>query len=789
MKPVKAGDDAVATTMNLAKRFPSLTVFGLALALHSNCVGNGVVWDDRAAVTYNKDVDASNAPYGNLWIHDYWGQPMSAVDSHKSWRPLATLTFRWNHAVHGFRPFGFHAANVVVHALSCVFFLGVARQALRDELGALLAAVAFVAHPIHSEAVASIVGRADVLGGCLCLGAVRAYGARWGKFGFFYVVVAFALGVLAALAKEVLEFVDALCGRPGLSPAPDLRRCGQRLRDVGVLARLGASVFAVLGLLWLHALRHGEALLYEWSVLENSVAANLRGDLKATLLSYLYLHGRYALKLVAPLWLCYDYGFPCVGHVEAFGDARNLLAAGLYAGLAALAVLGVRRRSRAILLAGALGYVPFLPAGHLLLPVGTMLGERLLYLPSAGFCLAFAAAARAVLVDGAKRGPGDAAAGWRSLAEAVVPGRRAVAAAQRAALAAAAVLLGACARSSSRNLAWRSERALFEASLDVCPSSLKVLNNLALVLLNSDDDESRRLQDLPRAAVLLDGALGAHRDFPSALFNRGLVHHLEGRKMSAIQDFSDGLGKERGEDPRVETYLGQEFWLLMRTLDKTSGPGLDDLRGGLLQLAAQHLEKGDARLPLTHWARASAAAPKSVAFEVGDHAAVETNALLALDLSRQVTDAGEPHKSVKEGATYNILGLSRRALGDDGGAFEAFEAGLVAEPESFELLSNAASLLADHGDHGRARDFFDRAVALEPESAEVMNNFGFFLERKGDLEDALAYYLRAQELLLPASHPQIDTNVRNIRARIANGGKLVEEPLAPAAQHWAPDVA
>ncbi|EGB02750.1 hypothetical protein AURANDRAFT_8230, partial [Aureococcus anophagefferens] len=151
------------------------TVFGLALALHSNCVGNGVVWDDRAAVTYNKDVDASNAPYGNLWIHDYWGQPMSAVDSHKSWRPLATLTFRWNHAVHGFRPFGFHAANVVVHALSCVFFLGVARQALRDELGALLAAVAFVAHPIHSEAVASIVGRADVLGGCLCLGAVRAY--------------------------------------------------------------------------------------------------------------------------------------------------------------------------------------------------------------------------------------------------------------------------------------------------------------------------------------------------------------------------------------------------------------------------------------------------------------------------------------------------------------------------------------------------------------------------------------------------------------------------------------
>ena len=112
-------------------------------------------------------------------------------------------------------------------------------------------------------------------------------------------------------------------------------------------------------------------------------------------------------------------------------------------------------------------------------------------------------------------------------------------------------------------------------------------------------------------ATLRAGALSARRGATKAAARLMVRNHLEGRKMSAIQDFSDGLGKERGEDPRVETYLGQEFWLLMRTLDKTSGPGLDDLRGGLLQLAAEHLEKGDARLPLTHWARASAAAPKS----------------------------------------------------------------------------------------------------------------------------------------------------------------------------------
>ena len=115
----------------------------------------------------NADVDAGVTPVGALWRHDYWGQPMAAADSHKSWRPLATLTFRWNFQMHGLAPAGFHAANVALHALACVLVLGVARHALRDERGAVLAAALFATHPVHSEPVASIVGRADVLCGAL----------------------------------------------------------------------------------------------------------------------------------------------------------------------------------------------------------------------------------------------------------------------------------------------------------------------------------------------------------------------------------------------------------------------------------------------------------------------------------------------------------------------------------------------------------------------------------------------------------------------------------------------
>jgi hypothetical protein len=44
-------------------------------------------------------------------------------------------------------------------------------------------------------------------------------------------------------------------------------------------------------------------------------------------------------------------------------------------------------RARLVAFCVALAVLPFLPASHLLLTVGFMLAERVLYLPSAGFCI------------------------------------------------------------------------------------------------------------------------------------------------------------------------------------------------------------------------------------------------------------------------------------------------------------------------------------------------------------------------------------------------------------------
>ncbi len=726
-------------------------------------------------MTYNKDV-ADGPDYLN---HDYWGQPMAAPDSHKSWRPLATWSFRMNYLVHGYAPLGYHLVNIIIHACSCSLMLSVARNAFRkDETSARLATLIFCVHPTHSEPVASVVGRADVLGGFLALLAMVLY-----QKGGFCGVLAFAVALLASLAKEVgvatfalfvaFDVVDGICASPSLIKA------GKRLtRSKTFILRTAASLTGILGVLYLHTMRHGQHLLYKWTLLENSVAADLSDNKLATYLTYAHFHWRYFVKLMTPCYLCYDYGYPCLPHILHLNDRRNAYPFMLYSFLAYMAHEGLSKKKRHVLLALALGLVPFLPAAHVLLPVGTPVGERLLYLPSVGFSIGIAALARYLKVDEHCRSAPDT-----GLYASVIPSRSAVAKSQKLSLI-AALTLGSI-RTVDRNAAWHSERSLFEASLDVCPRSLKILNNLALVLLNGHDEETIKQRDLPRARALLDDALGTYKGFPSALFNRGLVHHLEDRRVAAARDFADALtATPGGTDQRIETYLGQELWLLAKPLEFRNDPSIQLLRTSLIDLAADHIQRGDPELPLTHWAAAS------IAFERDDYEAAEISSVNAWNLSEDYREKGlHPDRWVKADACLNLIGLSRRGRKDDQGALVAFEACLERVPGSSECLANAASILSDQGsDDQRTAEFYERAMQVAPDSPEVLNNYGFFLETRGRVAEALEKYEKAAQLLLPAVHHQIDTNVRNARERLARGDVGVPDSARAAPPPPPPEV-
>lgn len=64
-----------------------------AIFSYINALNGDFVHDDIPAITRNQDVLGTN-PLTSLFINDFWGTPMSDVNSHKSYRPFTTLTFR-----------------------------------------------------------------------------------------------------------------------------------------------------------------------------------------------------------------------------------------------------------------------------------------------------------------------------------------------------------------------------------------------------------------------------------------------------------------------------------------------------------------------------------------------------------------------------------------------------------------------------------------------------------------------------------------------------------------------
>lgn len=91
------------------------------------------------------------------------------------------LTFRWNFLIGGLNPIGYHVINVLLHATVCVLFLRVCRRIFNSHISSqtsslsLLCGLFFALHPIHTEAVANVVGRSDVLCGVFYLVALLSY--------------------------------------------------------------------------------------------------------------------------------------------------------------------------------------------------------------------------------------------------------------------------------------------------------------------------------------------------------------------------------------------------------------------------------------------------------------------------------------------------------------------------------------------------------------------------------------------------------------------------------------
>jgi tetratricopeptide (TPR) repeat protein len=423
----------------------ALLLAGAALLAHANGVPGGFTYDDKAIVRDNPRI-RSPSSVGQIFETQYFGGP---IGSGTAYRPVLLLSYAVQWWIHGGDATAFRAVNLLFHVAATLLLARFLLLLGLERAVAVGAGLLFSVHPIHVEAIAGVVGRGETQAAVLTLLslnlALRSVdpAARRRKLALAAALAALLLAVLtkeSAAAAPALLLLALAWSSEGSLGRRLLRAARAGWPYAAGAAAILAAVFAVRAVVLGGALKAASTGIFE---LENPLAP-LRPLPRAANASAVLF--RYAGRIVLPLRLSADESAWSI-HVLTPRDPIFWAAPVLLAALALAAVWRLVDRRPAAL--GVLLFlVAFLPASNLVFPTGTIFAERLAYLPSAGLCLAAAAA-----IAGPARG-----------LRALPPLRRGLL---------GAVVLLLAARTVVRDPVWESDETLFTNMLRVSPRSAK----------------------------------------------------------------------------------------------------------------------------------------------------------------------------------------------------------------------------------------------------------------------------------------------------------------------------
>lgn len=358
----------------LSKRraWPLAALWVLALLAYSNSFQGGLVFDNATAILRDTRVHALTQQNVHLILNEeYWYNSSTTG----LYRPLTTFSYLLNYAVLGSgpNPAGYHWLNFLIHAanISLVYLVGL--YLFEDLTLAIALAALWGLHPLLTESVSNIVGRADlmaafgVLAGLVChMAAARATGRRkW--LWLAGLAAAAAIGIFSKEAGAVL---------PGVMLLHDLtwpRRAAWTQRLPGYAAM--AVPFAIF--LTLRADLHARLPVGLIPYIDNPLFGLDFGTARLTAIKIM---GKYVALFFWPAHQSADYSYNSLSlTVNGWTFAAVALCAGA---VAAMAVC--HRKAKPLFFFLGLFFVTLAPTANVLLLIGSIMAERFVYLPCLG---------------------------------------------------------------------------------------------------------------------------------------------------------------------------------------------------------------------------------------------------------------------------------------------------------------------------------------------------------------------------------------------------------------------
>ena len=347
-----------------------------SLIIYSNSLFNSFVWVDHTQIVQKEHIIQDFNGLVNVFSHGMPGFSSSVQGGY--YRPVINLAYSIDYWIWGLKPFGFHLTNVLAHTLTGVILYLVILAILGQEPVAFLSAILFLAHPIHTEAVAWISGRGDMFFALFYLLAFLLYikaGTRdpGGIPGFNRLYLLSGISFVLALQSKEMAITLPLI----LILYDVCFTYRKRVSNLFRAVKIYIFYFAILGCY----------LLFRLIILGGvGTGQTLPGN---SLLTAFYTTSRiftgYIWKLLFPINLA------VADVVRLANTLIDPAVAGSMLLLFILIAAGIfLYRSRPILSFGIFWFfITLIPVSNFI-PALHLSAERFLYLPSAGFCIILA---------------------------------------------------------------------------------------------------------------------------------------------------------------------------------------------------------------------------------------------------------------------------------------------------------------------------------------------------------------------------------------------------------------
>jgi len=435
----------------------------------------GFLFDDLPVIVQNEILHPhSLRGFARIFAAGYWPDRRGL----QLYRPVteAIWALTWDLGA-GNHPALFHGLGLALGLAVVLLLYYFLLEVQTPPRTAFVASALFALFPIHTEATTSIVGSAELLAAAFGLGALILYYRR-------RPIPAVLLFALAVFSKESAAAFAAV---PLVFPSKDWRA------RHSWIAAAGAALVVAGALIAHHIVAVGTFI----PPIDNPMGLVGTGP---RILTALWIQCLYLVKTVLPITLSADYSYKQIRLVMGLDDPRAWAGMALLAG--GLLLAWRSRQLRAPVLAYA---ILFSSTSNVLFPIGTMMAERLAYVPSLAVALLLA-----ILLAQSKY--------WKEVL--------------------IVVALAFAARTLVRNFDWLNADRFYTKMVETSPNSAKVYYFYGVLRAARGDDMG--------AIQAYDRAIAIFPAYSEAFLNRGNAWARLGRRDEAIANYRQCLRFDPG---------------------------------------------------------------------------------------------------------------------------------------------------------------------------------------------------------------------------------------------------